>query len=136
MNYAIRYFTKTGNTEKLAKAISEVLNVEAKTVSEPLTEKVDILFLGSSVYAASISKEVKDYIEANKENIVKIVAFSTAAILKSTYNSVKKVCEKCGVEIDERNFYCKGSFGPMNKNRPNDEDINAIKEFVNSVIQE
>ena len=40
MKIAIRYYTKTGNTKKLAEAISEVVNVEAKTVAEPLTEDV------------------------------------------------------------------------------------------------
>ncbi len=54
MKIAIRYYTKTGNTKKLAEAISSAIGVEAKTVDEPLTEDVDILFLGSAVYAAGI----------------------------------------------------------------------------------
>ena len=35
MKIAIRYYTKTGNTKKLAEAIGSAINVEAKTVDEP-----------------------------------------------------------------------------------------------------
>jgi len=54
MKIAIRYYTKTGNTKKLAEAIASAIDVEAKTVDEPLSEDVDILFLGSAVYAAEL----------------------------------------------------------------------------------
>lgn len=46
MSIAIRFYTRGGNTEKLAKAVEEVVGVQAKKVSEPLTEKVDTLLLG------------------------------------------------------------------------------------------
>ena len=45
MSIAIRYFTKSkkGNTEKIAKFISEKLNLEAKTIEDNLNESVDTL---------------------------------------------------------------------------------------------
>ena len=51
MKIAVRYYTRSGNTKKLAEAIAKAVGAEAKTVDEPLWEDVDILFLGSSVYA-------------------------------------------------------------------------------------
>ena len=44
MKYAIRYYSKSGNTKKLADAISEVLDVPAYDLSHELTEDVDVLF--------------------------------------------------------------------------------------------
>ena len=44
MKYAVRYYTKTGNTKRLAEAVAEALGVEALPLSEPITEKVDYLF--------------------------------------------------------------------------------------------
>ena len=38
MNIAIRYYSQTGNTKKLAEAIAAELGVEAKDVSHPLEE--------------------------------------------------------------------------------------------------
>ena len=63
MRIAIRYFTITGNTEKLANKISEILNIPAIEVYEPLTEDVDLLFLCTSVYAAGVDDKVKEFIK-------------------------------------------------------------------------
>lgn len=49
MKVAIRYFTRIGHTKKLVDAVSEALGVEALDISHPITEPVDILFLGNSV---------------------------------------------------------------------------------------
>lgn len=57
MKYAVRYYTKTGNTKKSALEVASALGVEAQTTEVPLEEAVDILFLGSSVYAAGVDKE-------------------------------------------------------------------------------
>ena len=48
MTFAVRYYTKTSNTKKLAEAIAAVLGVEALPISEPLREPVDIRLLGNS----------------------------------------------------------------------------------------
>lgn len=44
MKIAIRYYTKGGNTKKLADAISQATGVAAESVEQPLAEDVDILF--------------------------------------------------------------------------------------------
>ncbi|WP_292605419.1 flavodoxin family protein [Methanobrevibacter sp. UBA188] len=90
MKIAIRYYTKTGNTKKLAEAIGSAINVEAKTIDEPLTEDVDLLFLGSAVYAAGIDKRVKEFIESINVNVGEVVNFSSTALIESTYKQVKK----------------------------------------------
>ena len=61
MKIAVRYYSKTGNTKKLANAIATQLHVDAKDISEGLNEKVDILFLGSPVYWAGMDGSVKKF---------------------------------------------------------------------------
>lgn len=39
MTIAIRYYTRSGNTQKLATAIAEAINIEAKEISAPHTNK-------------------------------------------------------------------------------------------------
>ena len=51
MKCAVRYYTKTGNTKKLAEAVAAALGVEALPISVPVEEAVDILFLWNSYYA-------------------------------------------------------------------------------------
>lgn len=134
MKIAIRYYTKSGNTKKLADAIGNQLNVEVLTVKTPLTEKVDVLFLGSSVYAAGVDESIKSFIRNNKDNIGMIVNFSTAALLPSTYKQVSKLAEECGVKISEEEFHCRGSFALMHRGRPNEEDCKAVMAFAQKVV--
>ncbi|HAX51127.1 MAG TPA: flavodoxin [Clostridiales bacterium] len=134
MKIAIRYYSKTGNTKKLADAISKVTGVPAETVDQPLTEPVDILFLGSSVYAAGVDDAVKRFVTAlNKENVKKVVNFSTAALLSSTYNQIKKLLEPKQILLAEQEFHCRGSFKIMHKGRPSEEDLKAVQEFARSI---
>lgn len=46
MKYAVRYYTKTGNTKRLAEAIAKELGVDALPLSEGVKDAVDVLFLG------------------------------------------------------------------------------------------
>ena len=48
MKCAVRYYTKTGNTKKLAEVVAAALGVEALPISEPVSEQTDLLFLGNS----------------------------------------------------------------------------------------
>ena len=64
MRFAVRYYTKTGNTKRLAEAIAKELGVEALPISEPVDEQVDFLFMGNSYYAFDIDPEVKKFVSS------------------------------------------------------------------------
>ena len=131
MTFAVRYYTKTGNTKRLAEAIAQELGVEALPISEAVTEPVDVLFLGNSYYAFNIDPEVRDFVlSLDKEKVGKIVNFGSAAMLNSTYKKVKAEADKAGIPMDEREFHCKGEFKGLHKGRPNDNDIRAAVEFA------
>ena len=124
MKVAVRFYTRSGNTEKLAKVIAEVAGATAKNVSVPLENKIDLLFLGCSYYAFDVDENIKKFIKENKDKIGKIVCFGTSAMMKSVYKPLKKVAEEYDVEIAKEDFHCHGSFGPLHKGRPNAEDLN------------
>lgn len=134
MKIAVRYFTRSGNTKKLADAIAEATGVQAEDVSSSLAEKVDLLFLGSSYYGFDVDDAVKSFISGNGKNIGKIVCFGTAAMMGSTRKPVCKAAEACGVAVAEEEFHCKGSFGPMHKGRPNAEDLKKAAEFAKKLV--
>lgn len=131
---AIRYYTKTGHTEKLALAIAEELNIKAEKINVPLPEKTDILFLGCSYYAFDIDSSVKEFIESNKENISAIVCFGTSAMMKSMLKPLRKVINNTGITLLEDEFHCRGQFKIMHKGRPDADDINAVKQFASDVL--
>ncbi len=133
MKIAVRYFTRSGNTKKLADAIAEALGVEAKDLSAPLTEKVDLLFLGSSVYAYGVDGKVRNYLEDNAMRIGKLVNFSTAALISGTYAQISKIAEQNDIPLAKEEFHCRGSFAMLHKGRPNQEDLAQAAEFARSV---
>ena len=134
MKFAVRYYTKTGNTKKLALAIAEALGVPALPISEPVTEAVDILLLGNSYYAFSIDPEVRSFIRTlDKRKVGRIANFGSAAMLNSTYKKVKAEAEKVGIPMVEREFHCRGEFKGLHKGRPNAEDLAAAADFARSL---
>ena len=136
MKIAVRYYTKTGNTKRLAEAVAKAVGAEALPIGTPLTEAVDILFLGNSYYAFSIDPEVRRFIASlDKKMVGKIVNFGSAAMLNSTYKKVKAEADKVGIPLDEREFHCKGEFKGIHKGKPDEEDCKAAAEFAKSIIR-
>lgn len=135
MKTAIRYFTKSkkGNTKKLADAVSDALGIEALDVSRDLEEKVDRLFLINAMYAANIGREIKSFLERNKDNIGQVVNMNTAASGASTWKAVKKVTDELGVNLSEKEFHCAASWVFINKGLPTEEDLNRAGEFAASL---
>ena len=137
MKTAVRYYTKTGNTKRLADAVADAVGVQALPLSSPLEEPVDVLFLGNSFYAFTIDPEVREFIrKLDKNSVGKIVNFGSAAMLNSTWKKVKAEADKVGIPMDEREFHCKGEFKGLHKGRPNADDCAAAAKFAKAIIQE
>ncbi len=134
MRVAVRYYTKTGNTRRLAEAVAKAVGAEALPLTYPVDEPVDILFLGNSYYAFTIDPEVRSFIRSlDKEKVGRIVNFGSAAMLNSTYKKVKAEAEKAGIRMDEREFHCKGEFKGIHKGKPDADDLAAAALFAKTV---
>ena len=135
MKTAVRYYTKTGNTKRLAEAVAKAAGVEALPISAPVTEPVDILFLGNSYYAFTIDPEVRQFVESlDREKVEKIVNFGSAAMMNSTWKKVKAAADKAGIPMDEREFHCKGEFKGIHKGKPDEADLRAVEEFTRKIL--
>ena len=136
MKIAIRYFTKSkkGNTFKLATVVSEVTSLEAVTIDHDLDEEVDLLFLVNAMYAFTIDKKVKAFLKKNANKIKCIVNVNSAASGSSTRKAVKKVADKLNILVSEKEYHTVASWINLNKGRPNEDDLNRLREFVKGVI--
>ena len=136
MNSAIRFFTrsKKGNTKKLAEAVYAAIGVPAEDVSVDLSEKVDRLFLINAMYAADIDKEVKAFLERNKDSIGEVVNMNTAASGASTWKAVKKETDRLGIKLSEKEFHCAASWIFINKGLPSETDFQEAKAFAEALI--
>ena len=131
---AVRYFSKTGNTEKLAAEIAKTTGDKALTLEYPVQDKIDILFLGASVYWGGIDEKVKEFIRNLDAKLVGSVAvFSTSALAERAYPDMKKLLNARGIKTTNENFYCRGQFKIMHRNRPDKADLKAAREFALSL---
>ena len=137
MNIAVRYYTKTGNTKRLAEAVAKAVGSEALPLDRPIEAPVDVLFLGNSYYAFSIDPEVRKFIQSlDKNKVGRIVNFGSAAMLNSTYKKVKAEAAKVGIPVDEKEFHCKGEFKGLHKGKPDADDLAAAAAFAEMIMGE
>ena len=135
-----------GNTKKIAEALSEVLNAELfdiKDFDAKTLDNYDLFGLGSGIFFNKhhdqIMKFAKDLPETRDK---KVFVFSTSGVGGESLNfNLKQILEKKGYKI-VGSFGCKGFdaygpfilFGGMNKDRPNQEDIDKAKQFAKTLL--
>ena len=136
MQVAVRYFTRSGNTKRLAMAVAEAVGVQAQDLSVPLEERVDLLFLGCSCYAFGIDPAVQAYLLDNRDKIGRIVCVGTSAMMRSLRGPVRRAAAKAGLEMDAREFHCRGQFHRAHPGRPNAQDLERAARFAKDLLAE
>ena len=126
MKIAVRYYSRGGNTKKVAETIASALKAEAKPVSEVLREDVDVLFLGTAPYAF-------DGIDVK---VGQVICFSTSAMVKSISKYMEKHLEKKHIPLSKEEFSCRGEFKMLHKGRPNQEDLKRAYDFAAKLFPE
>jgi flavodoxin len=96
MQPCVLYFSRTGNTKRMAKAIAELVKAPLFDIasSKPsIVEKYDLLFIGTPVEGASPAKEARAFVQAlpNADG-KKVILFCTHRIFgnKRTLKALKK----------------------------------------------
>lgn len=134
---AVRYFTKTGNTKKLAEQIAGTTGCKAQTVDNPIKNKVDVFFLGASVYWGGIDKQVKEFIRSlDAKKIGKVAVFSTSALAERVYPEIKKLLQAQGISTVKEDFYCRGQLKVLHRNKPDEGDLKAVMEYAKAIYNE
>ncbi len=135
MKIAIRYYSKGGNTKRIAEAVSKAVGVEAKPVSEPLTEDIDILFLCAAPYKFNIDAAVLSFVGGIGVSVGKTVLFSTSASVKPIGKYLEKLFSEKRIALEKEEFYCPGKFLILHNGRPNEKDCEAAADFARKVIE-
>ena len=136
MNVQVRYFSKGGNTKKLADCIARTAGVQAQAIGNDADTKADILFLGASVYWGGIDGNMKAYIEQlDPKKVKEVVVFSTSALAQRAFPDMRKRLEKKGIRVAGENYYCRGEFTALHRGHPDKEDLKAAAEFTKDVLR-
>ena len=130
MKIEVRYYSKGGNTRRLAEAVAKALNVEAMTVDQPMNGRADVVFLCASVYGGLPDKSVTTFVKQNARDIGRLVVLSTSASGKSTHGRLKAAAEDMGVTVSDAYFHCPGAWMFFHKGRPNAQDCQQAAAFA------
>ena len=136
MKIAIRYYSKGGNTKKIADAVSKAVGVEAKPVSEPLTENTDILFLCTAPYKFNIDPAVTAFISGIDVAVGKTVLFSTSASVRPIGKYLVKLFAEKKIPLEKEEFFCPGKFLMLHNGRPNEKDCQAAVDFARKFTEQ
>jgi len=138
------------NTEKIAKAMADVLGTEAVNFIDADQQKIisaDLVGFGSGVYFTKFHKGLLSFIKNLPESKgKKAFIFSTAGMKNPLFNrgnySARKILGKKGFKVIAE-FECLGHdtngplkyIGGINKGRPNKDDIKKAEDFAKSLCQ-
>lgn len=136
MKTAIRYFSKFGHTEKMAKIVGELTNTRPELAIVRLSEPVDTLYLGSGVLLGKVDNSIVEFINTLTPDKVKnVVCFGSSAIIKSPVPQMREMLQARGIAVSEKEFSCKGSMGPIHMGHPNLKDLDDFRKFILTTIQ-
>jgi len=108
MNIAVRYYSKLGNTKRIAEAIAEAVGAEVFSITEEpeLEEYVDLLFLGGAPYANVMAPELRAYTEKlSADKVARAVLFTTSNWSRRTVRALKNMLRAKGIPVDDKYFY-------------------------------
>lgn len=133
----VLYYSKGGNTKKIADAIAEELELLKSEQIPPAypPENVQLLFLGTGVYAGKPDPKMEEFIRTLNNNRVKNVAvFGTKGGQDTAIETVKALLKEKGINVIDETFSCRGKFFIFfNRKKPDSEDIKAAKAFARKV---
>lgn len=139
------------NTEKVARAIADVLNAEVTTPDQidiDALPNYGLLGFGAGIDSGKHYKPLLDLVHRLPDvDGQKTFIFSTSAVqgenkVRKDHAAVRDCLVSKGYDILDE-FSCKGFntnsflkfFGGMNKGRPNEEDLANAKGFANEILQ-
>lgn len=142
MNIEIRYQSRGGNTRAVAEEIAKEFNIECKTIDAPITEYVDLLFVGGGVYKWDADEQLIEFLKTlDNKKVGKVVAFSTTGAMKVAITRIKEYSQKAGIEVSNNELLLRmmlqghSSLGRVGGNLTA-EQKEKIKEFCNNVKKE
>jgi flavodoxin len=132
--FEVVYFSRTGNTKKVAEAIAAELKVTAKDIKTTGALPPDaFIFLGTGCYGATLPKEIGAFMEKNKFRGRIMALFTTSAFGSEAERGLieKQIIGKGAVIT--HNFKCYGHFLTTKKQHPTQEELNKAREFARMV---
>jgi len=142
----IYYSKHHGNTKKLLDAAKDDFNLDLHSVTSdvPSLKHYDNIILASGIYFSRYHKLVLSFVEKHLPELKekKIILVNTSGVGSKRFNKkYGKYLESKGLNyfggFETKGYDTYGIFkffGGFNKNRPNDNDIEKFKKFLEELL--
>ena len=137
MNVQIIYDSKTGHTKKLAEAMAKKLGIEAvKFAPGVKVENVDLLFIGSGIYASKFTDEFNAFLKTlDQTNVKRAALFITNLPGKLNDLPIVETLKSNNIVVEKEVYVCKGQFLFLSRKHPNAEDLIGAATFAKRVLE-
>lgn len=142
MKAAVLYYSKTGNTKKVARSIAKGLGCAARSVSEvrpPDVTKYKLVGFGSGVYFGKPGEQLMLFAErlkpVKKKKAFVFTTFGGVRAAGASQLIKDKISEKGFEVVGEHRTKAYDNWGPLklvggiNKGKPDQSDLKAAEEF-------
>jgi len=140
MKVLVVYASLTGNTQKLAAAMAEKLDVTPWRIKEaPTVGEGDLLLLGSGVYWNRPARAVRRYLRSLPSlKGVRIALFGTYGGAPHQIDAMAKIVKRKSGQILGR-FSCRGRdwfvLGLVARGHPNAAELSAAAAFAHNMVE-
>jgi flavodoxin len=154
----VAYFSTTGNTEKVAKAIKEGITghevdlLDIKSADPSSLSSYDVAFIGSGLFGFNVSRKLTTFVKKAPELPPKFVYFYThehpqQGAYPDCFKSVNKIIEKSNCEVlgtfdccgenlvekaEEQRQAFRRTMTPEEKKKAEENFLNLVKEHPNA----
>jgi flavodoxin len=134
--HQIIYFSKGGNTRKIADAMAEELGFKATDFNEAtLNPETSLVFLGTGCYGGKPSPKILEFVQANDFKGKQVALFGTSGAGEGKQlHDITDALKAKGATI-KGTFDCKGKFTLFNRGRPNTDDLARAKQFAKDMAK-
>lgn len=135
--HQVLYYSRGGNTRKVADAIAGELGVKAAVVKgATLSPGPGVAFLGSGCYGGKPGADLLKFIEANDFRGRQVAVFGTSG--GGTGNEVKVMAEALkgkGASV-RGSYYCAGKAWLLfSRGHPDAKDLEGAKQFARDMVK-
>jgi len=134
MTIAVTYFSKTGNTKKVADTIAKAAECKATPVADYQPAPADLLLIGGAIYGGVIDPALTAFLDALDSLAVKRVAlFSTYMSSPKALDQMKERLAAKGIPVIDT-FACKGKLLLFNIKHPSKADLDEARQFATKLV--
>ncbi len=130
MRVAVRYYSRGGNTKVMAEALARGAGCEAISIDDPkapITQDVDLLFIGGALYAYSLDAKLVDYIKTlPADKIGRAVCFGTSFLTRRPVFLIQGKLKEQGITIAQQAAYSHG--------KPKPSLVEALEFFAKNEV--